>query len=269
MCDNLKILGDYNCDTKIELEDVFGYLDLYVASEATGNSNNYANHLNDVFNYLDLYVRLQASEEENTERTSLLQSIKNGSYTPASCTIDGCTGSAPSQDDSNTRQQAIDILVNVNTSENLAIINVPKTDGTGFDIFFKGPEVLEYQVTFSGDIDDSIKTDENLNILTDENRNIFHNLFTANWITNNPHHVEQAFVIDGSKVYQARRSNADEVNTESMPWSDTDLIHMFSTNTNRKINRVDKVRYATDTDLTNNNIIETNAGLIPVLPLEQ
>ena len=162
----------------------------------------------------------------------------------------------PSQDDSNTRQQAETILGNVD----VAFVNVPKTPGTpadGYDIFFKGPEVLEYQVTFTGDIDDSIKTDEN--------RNIFHNLFTANWITNNPHHVEQAFVIDGSKVYQARRSNADEVNTESTPWSDTDLIHMFSTNTNRKIHSVNKVRY---TDAVDEDIV-TNAGLIPVLPREQ
>jgi hypothetical protein len=107
----------------------------------------------------------------------------------------------------------------INTNEILAIINVPKTDG--YDIFFKGPEVLEYLVTF-GDNVDSTST-----IKTQENKDIFHNLFT----TTNPalYNSEQAFRTDGTKVYQARRSNVDDIRpNNTYVWDSTNLIHMFT-----------------------------------------
>jgi len=261
----LKKLGAYNCNGEININDILGFVYDYVRD----GSNEYTHDINEVLSYVYYYVGIYNSNANEKEtRNSLLQSIIDGNYTPESCTIDGCTGSTPSsQSSDDTRQRAQTIIADAN----VAFVNIrknPNNPNQGFDIFFKGHEVLEYHVTFSGSIDNSIKTSEN--------GKVFHNLFSANWINNNPNHAEQAFVIDGANntVYQARRSdkNALEKSTVSnTSWSNTGLIHMFSTDSDRSISKVNKIRYASDIidddvdAVIVDEIIESNAREVAVL----
>ena len=189
----LREKGDYNCDSIINEDDIFSFILWY-------NNNNPGEE--EIFNFILAY-------NNNFGNTINLGLQDLSSQDTTQDTTQDLTQV--------TRQQALNQLssANINTNDILAIINVQKNDG--YDIFFKGPEVLEYLVTF-GDNVDSTST-----IKTQENKDIFHNLFT----TTNPalYNSEQAFRIHGTKVYQARRSNTDTLTTT--PWS-TNLIHMFT-----------------------------------------
>ena len=186
----LREKGDYNCDSIINEDDIFSFILWY-------NNNNPGEE--EIFNFILAY-------NNNFGNTINLGLQDLSSQDTTQDTTQDLTQV--------TRQQALNQLssANINTNDILAIINVQKNDG--YDIFFKGPEVLEYLVTF-GDNVDSTST-----IKTQENKDIFHNLFT----TTNPAYSEQAFRIDENKVYQARRSNTHNLSTT--PWS-TNLIHMF------------------------------------------
>lgn len=199
ICD-MRSLGDYDCNTSIEKSDAIAFVLKYIDGHITKPEA-----IEKIFAYIDFQNNVNNFANI---RTNELEQI--------------ATSQVTTQDSTQvTRQQALNQLssANINTNDILAIINVQKNDG--YDIFFKGPEVLEYLVTF-GDNVDSTST-----IKTQENKDIFHNLFT----TTDPEYSEQAFRIDGTKVYQARRSNTDTLTTtpslSTTPWS-TNLIHMFT-----------------------------------------
>ena len=218
----LQEYGDYNCDQSVNIGDIV----TIVNKIKDGDDNFNIGSIVQLINKRIRFINLEPDDPQNVqELNTILGQIASSQDTTQDTTQDSTqvTTQDTTQDLTQvTRQQAQEELDTVAASDpdiginKLAIINVPKTGG-GYDIFFKGPEVLEYLVTF-GDNVDSTST-----IKTQENKDIFHNLFT----TTNPalYNSEQAFIIDGTKVYQARRSNTDTLTTT--PWS-TNLIHMFT-----------------------------------------
>lgn len=256
--------GDYDCDGIISFQDISHTI-------ITRYADTQELSFQDIYRYIEYYVKSAQGTEIKDIMETILQTESSQDSPPPSpvtgCMDSGATNYNPEATQAGSctfavqtsKEKALAALDGVDTSI-LAIVNVPKNPGTpadGYDIFFKGPEVLEYQVTFSGSLKDQ---DENILITKQrENINVFHNLFT-----DTSTYSEQAFVIDGSKVYQARRSNtnADKEDTASLtPWSDTDLIHMFSTTGIRTITRVDKVRY---TDAVDEDIV-TNAASVSIV----
>jgi hypothetical protein len=139
-----------------------------------------------------------------------------------------------------TREKAITALNEQDTIGKLVIVNVKKTNEEGYDIFFKGPEVLEYLATFSGTDLDNIKTLENVNV--------FNNLFKkkSNEGSNEDSEpIDQAYILNGNKVYQARRSNTnaeEKGTTSSTPWNENNFINMFTTN-GPKLNGITKIQF--------------------------
>ena len=226
----LQEYGDYNCDQSVNIGDI-----VTIVNKIKDGDNNF--NIGSIVQLINKRIRFINLEPDDPQNVQELNTILGQIASSQDSTQDSTqvTTQDSTQDSTQvttqdltqvTRQQAQDELDTAAASDQdiginkLAIINVPRTPGTpadGFNIFFKGPEVLEYLVTFGTNVD-STST-----IKTQENKDIFHNLFT----TTNPtlYNSEQAFRIDGTKVYQARRSNTDTLTTT--PWS-TNLIHMFT-----------------------------------------
>ena len=226
---HLKQYGDYNCDGELNITDVMDLVQDIVNNVVTPAEYN----INDVMNIVTKIM--QQSQQEH--RNALQQIISSESTTTPLSPVTQDTTQDLNQV---TRQQAQEELDTAAESDpdiginKLAIINVPRTPGTtadGYDIFFKGPEVLEYLVTFGNNVDSTIKTLAN--------QSLFHNLFTT---TNPLYNSEQAFRTDGNKVYQARRSNTHNLSTT--PWS-TNLIHMFTSQ--YRITSLTKIQFQDET----------------------
>lgn len=234
----LREKGDYNCDSIVNEDDIFSFILWY-------NRNNPGE--SEIFDFILAYnqnfgntINLGLQDLSSQDTTQDLTQV--------------------------TRQQAQEELDTAAASDRdiginkLAIINVPITPGTaadGFNIFFKGPEVLEYLVTFGNNVDSTIKTLAN--------QTLFHNLFTRN----NPtlYNSEQAFRTDGTKVYQARRSNEDDIRpNNTYNWDSTYLIHMFTSP--YPITSLTKIRFQDEIllDTTTNPTGSNSVAIRTILP---
>lgn len=196
----LQDYGDYNCDGQLNIADIVALVNDILAENTNKNIGDIVALVNKILdNTQDHETALQQiiSSQDSTQDTT--QDLTQVTRQQAQEELDTAAESDP------------DIGIN-----KLAIINVPRTDGD-YNIFFKGPEVLEYLVTFGNNVDSTIKTLAN--------QSLFHNLFT----TTDPEYSEQAFRTDGTKVYQARRSNDDDIRpNNTYVWDSTYLIHMFT-----------------------------------------
>lgn len=204
----LQDYGDYNCDGQLNIADIVALVNDILAENTNKNIGDIVTLVNKIL-------------DNTQDHETALQQIISSQDSTQDLTQDS------TQDLTQvTRQQAQEEFDTAAESDpdiginKLAIINVPRTPGTpadGFNIFFKGPEVLEYLVTFGDNVDSTIKTLAN--------QSLFHNLFT----TTDPEYSEQAFRTDGTKVYQARRSNVDDIRPNTTyVWDSTYLIHMFT-----------------------------------------
>tara|TARA_B100000900_G_scaffold374842_1_gene356398 strand:+ start:432 stop:1208 length:777 start_codon:yes stop_codon:yes gene_type:complete len=233
----LKKLGAYNCNNKITINDILGYVYDYVRD----GENEYTKSMSDVLSYVYYYVgTYNSNNTEKETRNSLLQSIIDGTYTPGSCTIDGCTDSvtptSPSTSPSTlptTLQLAVNQLNNMN--KDFGIANI-KRENDNYDIFFKGKEVLEYKAKI-------IMSDENLSV-SDASVGtidpIFKNLFNDD-IKYNSHKIYS------DKLYHARKEGN---------WNSNTVYKIFD-DCNFKIESIDGIRYQ---DTNNNTTRVENLG---------
>tara|TARA_B100000401_G_scaffold365734_1_gene263843 strand:- start:287 stop:1033 length:747 start_codon:yes stop_codon:yes gene_type:complete len=212
----LKKLGAYNCNNKITINDILGYVYDYVRD----GENEYTKNMSDVLSYVYYYVgTYNSNNTEKETRNSLLESIIDGTYTPTGCTIDGCTGSVTSQ---TTSQRAENQLNNMNNKD-FGIANIPINDGSGkYDIFFKGKEVLEYKANLNGEL----ATLDNNQIDP-----IFKNLFNSNDYTDNGY---KNHIINGNQLYHARKEGN---------WNSDTVVYKIFSNCNFKIESIDGIRY--------------------------
>ena len=196
---HLNTLGDTDCNGSIGMQDLVNMIDEYL------DIGRYSMQV--LVDYIDIYLN-----EKNT-RDDLLLSIKNGTYIPASCTINGCTDSQQSQ---STSQRA-EAKLSGDDSTLLRIANIPRNDNSGnYDIFFKGKEVLEYIASL-----DTTSPLLNNNQIHDVFKNLFNNdQYNSHIITDN-------------QLYHARKEG---------DWNPNTLYKIFE-NCNFKIESINSIRY--------------------------
>lgn len=227
----LNTLGDFDCNGFMGQQDLVNMIDEYL------DTGRYGTPL--LVDYIDIYL----NENEINTRNSLLQSIKNGTYTPGSCTTDGCTDSVTPQPQSQTTLERAQSELSDIESTGFGIANIPINDGSGkYDIFFKGKEVLEYKANLNGEL----ATLDNNQIDP-----IFKNLFNSDDYTDNGY---KNHIINGNKLYHARKAILDG------DW-ETDTVYKIFSNCNFKIESIDGIRYE-DTTESNETRVE-NIGPEP------
>tara|TARA_B100000900_G_scaffold279815_1_gene239373 strand:- start:466 stop:1251 length:786 start_codon:yes stop_codon:yes gene_type:complete len=226
----LNTLGDFDCNGFMGQLDLVNMIDEYL------DTGRYGTQL--LVDYIDIYL----NENEINTRNSLLESIKNGTYTPGSCTTDGCTGSVTPQPQSQTTMERARIELSDSDSTRLRIANIPNNENpNNYDIFFKGKEVLEYKANLNG-----VGTLDNNQIDP-----IFKNLFNPIDYTDNGY---KNHIINGNQLYHARKASLDG------DW-ETDTVYKIFSNCNFKIESIDSIRYH-DTTESNETRVE-NIGPEP------
>ena len=216
----LNTLGDFDCNGFMGQLDLVNMIDEYL------DTGRYGTPL--LVDYIDIYL----NENEKNTRNSLLQSIIDGTYTPGSCTTDGCTGSVTPQ---STSDRAEKMLEDVDRT-GFGIANIPINDGSdNYDIFFKGKEVLEYKANLNG-LGSSLSNNQ-IHL-------IFKNLFD--------NEEYNSHIINGTQLYHARKKGN---------WN-SDTVYKIFSNCNFKIESISSIRYQdTNNDTTRVEILDNGSSV--------
>lgn len=227
---NLMILGNVDCSGSFTLKNLSELSQIF-----SNRSRRKEFALNPfTLSHLSKYSNILSNRILRNDRNNLIQDIINGTYTPGSCTIDGCTDSVTPQPQSQTTLELADNQLN-NMNKDFGIANIKREDGN-YDIFFKGKEVLEYKANLNG-----VGTLNNNQIDP-----IFKNLFNSDdYNTDNGY---KNHIINGNQLYHARKASLDG------DW-ETDTVYKIFSNCNFKIESIDSIRYE-DTTESNETRVE-------------